>query len=190
MDKHERRRLARWESKKGRDQLKCEELMRTYSHAYALHAIRRKVEEWEPPHDVLFRKAEEFHMEPRIRRLVRSMVLLSDDEISDHVMGFRANNSRRGGWLRTNEDIHREVEIEKTWKQDVRAYQLAVCLQRHRSRTRAIYEELLVKTDRLRAIQACKLLKEEIMMAAWHPRRVEHILTTYGWEAYENLLGE
>jgi len=28
------------------------------------------------------------------------------------------------------------------------------------------------------------------MAAVWHPRRVEHILDTYGWDAYENLLGQ
>jgi hypothetical protein len=29
-----------------------------------------------------------------------------------------------------------------------------------------------------------------LMAAVWHPRRVEHILDTYGWDAYENLLGQ
>jgi hypothetical protein len=42
----------------------------------------------------------------------------------------------------------------------------------------------------LRAICKCKTIKEELMAETWHPRRVERILETYGWDAYNNLLGE
>ena len=43
---------------------------------------------------------------------------------------------------------------------------------------------------RMQAILSCKRIKQELMEKAWHPRRVEHVLMTYGWEAYENLLVE
>lgn len=43
---------------------------------------------------------------------------------------------------------------------------------------------------RMQAILRCKQIKEDLMAAVWHPRRVGHILETYGWEAYENLLVE
>ncbi len=47
-----------------------------------------------------------------------------------------------------------------------------------------------VAARRWRAIHNCRAIKEDLMAAAWHPRRVEHILETYGWDAYNNLLGE
>lgn len=40
-----------------------------------------------------------------------------------------------------------------------------------------------------RTIHRVKTFKEELMMTAWRPRRMEHILDTYGWEVYDNLLG-
>lgn len=57
-------------------------------------------------------------------------------------------------------------------------------------RTALFRAELEIAARRSRCVQNCKVIKEELMAAAWHPRRVEHILDTYGWEAYENLLGE
>lgn len=68
--------------------------------------------------------------------------------------------------------------------------QMAPAFFRAIERTATIRDELVSAYPRWRSVLNCKALKEEIMMAAWHPRRVEHILTTYGWEAYENLLGE
>ena len=51
-------------------------------------------------------------------------------------------------------------------------------------------KEMLETAQKFRAIHNCRLVfKEELMMNVWHPRRVEHILETYGWDAYENLLG-
>jgi hypothetical protein len=56
-------------------------------------------------------------------------------------------------------------------------------------RNELIRGELKVAARRLRAIYNCKTIKEDLMAAVWHPRRVEHILENYGWDAYENLLG-
>ena len=53
-----------------------------------------------------------------------------------------------------------------------------------------IRAELDVASRRWRAIQNCKTIKEDLMAAAWHPRRIERLLETHGWEAYENLLGD
>jgi hypothetical protein len=54
----------------------------------------------------------------------------------------------------------------------------------------AIREELIERTNRFRAIQTCRYgFKEELMMKAWHPDRVGKFLETYGWEAFDNLLG-
>lgn len=86
-------------------------------------------------------------------------------------------------------EIAAEIAEQKSQKREAQALQLAWKLSRHQSRITPIREELLQKTARLRAIQNCLLVKEELMMNVWHPRRMEHILETYGWEAYENLLG-
>jgi hypothetical protein len=51
-------------------------------------------------------------------------------------------------------------------------------------------ERTAVFQSELRAICKCKTIKEELMAETWHPRRVERILETYGWDAYNNLLGE
>jgi len=57
-------------------------------------------------------------------------------------------------------------------------------------RTALFRVELEVAARQSRGVQNCKAIKEELMAAVWHPRRVEHILDKYGWDAYENLLGE
>ena len=46
-----------------------------------------------------------------------------------------------------------------------------------------------VQAGFVRTVHKTKLLKEELMMNVWHPQRVEKFLETYGWEAYDNLLG-
>jgi hypothetical protein len=57
-------------------------------------------------------------------------------------------------------------------------------------RTALFRGELERASRRWRAIHNCKAIKEDLMAAVWHPRRVERLLETHGWEAYENLLGE
>lgn len=57
-------------------------------------------------------------------------------------------------------------------------------------RTALFRKELEEVSGRWRAIHNCKHIKEELMAAMWHPRRVEKLLDTYGWDAYNNLLGE
>jgi len=57
-------------------------------------------------------------------------------------------------------------------------------------RTALFRGELEAASRRWRAIHDCKHIKEELMAAVWHPRRVEALLETHGWAAYNNLLGE
>lgn len=86
-------------------------------------------------------------------------------------------------------NVKRSIENFKTQMDKDALVRWAPSFFRTTERTALIRDELLGVYPRWRAILNCKALKEEIMMAAWHPRRVEHILTTYGWEAYDNLLG-
>lgn len=190
MDKHDRKRLARWESKRGKEQLKFEEQLREHSYELALRRIKRVVDEWEPTHDLLFPRAMNLLSDPGFHTLLRRNPDFSDGEITEFVRGYRWIGSRRHRFFVNEEEIASEIKEEKAWKKETRMFQLAVAMGRHQVRANAIREELLDKTTRLRAMQNCYLIKEELMMNVWHPRRVEHILTTYGWEAYENLLGE
>ena len=48
---------------------------------------------------------------------------------------------------------------------------------------------LSIQAEFVRSVHRTKLLKEQLMMSVWHPQRVEKFLETYGWEAYDNLLG-
>jgi hypothetical protein len=88
----------------------------------------------------------------------------------------------------TSVEIVAEIAEEKSWKLESQALQLVPTLVRHQSRIDTIREELLEKATRLRAVQNCLLIKEELMMNVWHPRRVERILDMGGCELLDNLL--
>ncbi len=40
-----------------------------------------------------------------------------------------------------------------------------------------------------RTVKRTETLKEELMMAAWHPRRIERLLELGDWEALDNFAG-
>lgn len=76
---------------------------------------------------------------------------------------------------------HKDEQLRRTYMRGIMRSALRLDLLR---------EELAVAVHRSRTIHNCKAIKEELMAAVWHPRRVERILETHGWAAYENLLGE
>jgi hypothetical protein len=76
---------------------------------------------------------------------------------------------------------HKDNQLRRTYMREI---------MRSALRLDPIREELAVAVHKSRTIHNCKSIKEDLMAAVWHPRRVEHILENYGWEAYENLLGE
>ncbi len=56
-------------------------------------------------------------------------------------------------------------------------------LQRNKNET---IEDYVERWDELKRSQArCSITKEELMATVWHPRRVERLLETYGWDALE-----
>ena len=65
----------------------------------------------------------------------------------------------------------------------------AIELLRTKKRTEKIRKELIAESDRIRSILNFKHIKEELMMAAWHPRRIDRILTFGGWDALDNFAG-
>lgn len=86
-------------------------------------------------------------------------------------------------------DVRRSVDRLKTQMDFEYLQAESPSFFRTTERTARFRDELQATYPRWRAVLNCKAIKEELMMEAWHPRRVEHILTTYGWEAYDNLLG-
>ena len=76
---------------------------------------------------------------------------------------------------------HKDDQLRRTYMRGI---------MRSALRLDPIREELAVATHKSRTIHNCKAIKEDLMAAAWHPRRIERLLETHGWEAYENLLGE
>ena len=187
MEKQQRKQIAKWEAKKAKDQVKLEEERRRTSYQRTLERIHQVVREWEPcPNDV-FAKAKALAETPTFRPLWHP----DDDRMIPFMHNYLLMCSKRIHMFSSITSLEAAAEIAegKSRKLGARVVELAYTLARHYSRVCAIQKELLVKTTRLRTIQNCRLIKEELMMNVWHPRRMEHILETYGWEVYENLLG-
>ena len=201
MDKHQRKRLARWEQKKGKEQFKIEEYMKRHSYDQATANIKRAIQDYDPPPHAVFSQARLLASDVRFltffgRRFEQFQWLnrLWEDEREDEWMGeFHfpgAPLPRRHPYYLTDSEIASEIASGKASKEYREASDLAFTLHRHRQRVDTIRDELTVKTNRLRAIQTCRYgFKEELMMKVWHPDRVGKFLETYGWEAFDNLLG-
>jgi regulator of sirC expression with transglutaminase-like and TPR domain len=95
-----------------------------------------------------------------------------------------------------SEKLGAEIDIEASVDTFKRTRDLEVVLDSAEEFTRTLDRTTLLREEferaypRWRAVLNCKHIKEELMQKAWHPRRVGHVLETYGWEALENLLGE
>jgi hypothetical protein len=61
--------------------------------------------------------------------------------------------------------------------------------RRTMKRTKQIQEDLHSAHHRMQTILACHRIKEELYMDVYHPRRIEKLLETGGWEALENFAG-
>jgi hypothetical protein len=94
------------------------------------------------------------------------------------------------------DSFSQRIEVDKSIKKLQHAMDVefvrdhAPSFFRTTERNALIRGELAVAYKKWRAVHDCKAIKEELMAAVWHPRRVEHILDNYGWDAYNNLLGE
>ncbi len=188
MDKYQRRAIRKWEDKKAKSQHKFDEYTRLHSYQHTQAVIDRAVEAYTPPGDVTFAKARVLSSNPYFVEMSRDIVLPHD--WNRYHMRYMLMSSSRVRLFRTDMDIAAEIAEQKQEKDVGAVNRLARVLLCHQARVNAMRHELLVKTTRLRAIQNCRNgFKEELMMAVWHPRRVEKLIETYGWEAYDNLLG-
>jgi hypothetical protein len=197
MDKHQRKRLSRWEQKKGREQFKVEEYMKRHTYDQASADIKRTIRDYDPPQQTVFPQARVLALDSRLSSLSRRFEQFQwlnrrwedrEEEVEFHFPG--APLPRRHPYYLTDSEIASEIAAGKASKDYRESLDLAFILHRHRQRVDAIRDELTLKTTRFRAIQACRYgFKEELMMKVWHPDRVGKFLETYGWEAFDNLLG-
>lgn len=201
MDKHQRKYLARWEMNKAKRQEKFEERMRDREFEATVDSLEAYAASYEPDMTGFLTTALPTLESLRGTSIFRYMTLESHGYprwvFWRHGL-MRERYAEIVWWRNVKFDertLERVVDVEASKKaiRDAKTGHVFIHrvndLQRQLERTTAIRDELLHVYPRWRAILNCKVLKEEIMMAAWHPRRVEHILVTYGWDAYDNLLG-
>lgn len=214
MDKYQRKYLARWEAKKAKDQEKIERELRKHYEVDAREKIEKFGQSYEPElttvSEGIIKEAHELLEElnappqdPRFMmspvRLFRAQMMLMEEfgidwrplMISDR-MWYR---SPHGWFYEYNEHkLERRLDVEKTiagireHKDRHARNQLLRGVVRSLNRTNIIRDELMAAAHKSRTIHNCRAVKEELMMAAWHPRRIEHILNTYGWEGLDGIL--
>ena len=215
MDKYRRKQQARWEAKKAKSQFKFEERIQEYFDNPALDKIESFGDSYKPhPTRALvgvIKQANVYLEELRIlqaypthRLTTMAQWLLVDDvefpwfymmaSSRPHPLGMR-HSEYQDLIVFDDRKLERRIDVPKTinairnHKDNKLRRDCLKGILRNAHRLDSFREELAVATQRFRAIQNCHLIKEELMMNVWHPRRVEHILETYGWEAYENLIG-
>lgn len=212
MDNHQRKQLARWETKKAKGHVKFEEKVRGSFHDPARDKVEAFAKSYTPPPWVLCGLIKEandeledlrYPLRPRVRYVRddsvywRSYHIVASGKVSRLLRFGPEKVANSEPWLVYDErSLERRLDVRKT-RSAIRAHKNTEvwneCLDgivRSALRLNRFRDELQQVYPRWRAVLNCKAIKEDLMMNVWHPRRVEHILTTYGWEAYENLLGE
>lgn len=187
MDKYARKQIARWEQTKAKTEDKFEERKKENASRREWDKVAITIQGYTPSAvSVLAKALELLKEEPLIRSIHEHEMLF----LLGHDFAAPFYRLYRGRWIAPPPpDMEEEVRRGCERKTIESAIQLIPTLTRHMDRVDMIREELLFKTHRNRVIQNCLAIKEELMMAAWHPRRVGRILETYGWEALDNLLG-
>jgi hypothetical protein len=186
MDKHQRKQLARWEQKKAKTEHAYIERMKEYESRREWSKIAVTVHSYTPSPASVFTAALTFLKEPQFRSIPPEWYW----HFIVNLHGpFFTLNSRGRFILPPPPDPDAEIREGCEQKDKRCALELMPTLIRHMDRVDAIRDELGVKAQRNRVVQDCLAIKEELMAAAWHPRRVGRVLDLYGWEALDNLLG-
>lgn len=92
--------------------------------------------------------------------------------------------------------FHQRIDVKASLKKFQRMrdaeliHDIGPSFFRTTERTALFRGELEAAFPKWRTILNCKHIKEELMAAVWSPRRMEKLLMTHGWAAYDNLLGE
>jgi hypothetical protein len=205
MDKHQRKNIGRWEAKKAKDAEKFEQKMRQQFDDDARDTIEKFAKTYTPdPTKVLdgmtkeginlLAELDEVRFYPRsTRSFLAEMLLFGEGAggwypiLSSH--GYWSLYQYKDNVLQQRIDVPKSIEAVREYKDNkVRREHLRNFMSSVR-RLNHIRDELAVATHKFRTIQNCQIIKEELMMNVWHPRRVEYILETYGWEVLDNLLG-
>lgn len=209
MDKHRRKQLARWEAKKAKDDEKFEKKIRQQFDQDARDEIEKFGKTYKPEPTKLLdgilkegmnllAELEEF---PRFHtgsirdymiRMITSDVwnpLLFSMGHGNWIGKYREFYIYKDSVLQEKIDVAKTIQAIREHKDSELRHQHLRNFMRSAGRLNAFRAELAVATHKFRTIQNCRIIKEELMMNVWHPRRVEHILETYGWEVLDNLLG-
>jgi hypothetical protein len=206
MDKHQRRQLARWETKKAKNQFKFEERLRDYWNEPVLDKIDAYGNSYKP-HPVralqgITKQAEKSLERLRELPLTWSLIIAGDFDWTPTTM-FSSRVRFFGRPISEYEPFIVCDERSLEWRIDVPKTLAAIrdhkdnrfrseCrwgMVRSALRLGPLREELTFVTRKFRAIQNCRLIKEELMMNVWHPRRMEKFLETYGEDAFDNFIG-
>ena len=187
MDKHQRKQMARWEQTKAKSERKFFERMKEEDSRREWRKVAVAVESYTPHPARVFAKAVELLNDYPLLRENWHHNLMYWPLYFDAPYFIIAGNR----WAAPPPpDFEKEVRKGRERKETQMTRELLPTLIRHMDRVDTIREELVLRAQRNRVIQDCRMgYKEELMMNVWHPRRVERILTLYGWEALDNLLG-
>jgi len=109
--------------------------------------------------------------------------------------------SEKEAWLRDfiwDIDIFgtpQKVNVEKTIAHQKRQADNAyirlhsTSFYRTTGRTAYLRDELFAGAEKMRTVRRCHQIKEELCANVYHPRRIEKLLETGGWEVLDNFAG-
>lgn len=216
MDKYQRKQISRWETKKAKSQAKFEERLRAQYNVNAYRDIEAFAKSYEP-HPALalqgaIKEAEQLLTELRARPPPHGMMsyrvsaaewILIDD--NDFLEWFPISYAPRivGWWPSPYMRLYKYEAHSLEQRIDVVETMNAICEHKDRKlrkeclrgivrsarRLDMIRDELTIVSQKFRAIQNCRTIKEELMMNVWHPRRIERLLDIGGEKLLDNFAG-
>jgi hypothetical protein len=86
-------------------------------------------------------------------------------------------------------DVERSIQKGKKLADEKYTHQYLKDFNKTLRKTKDIRDELIQAYPRWRAVLNCKVIKEELMMSVWHPRRIARILELGGHAALDNFAG-
>lgn len=181
MDKRQRKALSKWENKKQKDNERLERLVRKQFQEDAYEQIAKFSATYKTDLSMVFSSMKDitFTFNLGYHRYVPIFYhggmwdIVFDDHKLERVVNVEKSIAK------VKQRIDGETFLEYAYN-----------FNSQRERTAVVRDELIEKADKFRAIRNCRDgFKEELMMAVWHPRKVQRILETYGWDVLENLMG-
>lgn len=176
MDKHARKRTAKWEMKKAKECKKLEEAIQKQIKEDAYEQVRKFAETYEAdPGDAI----------NTVLRQYAEWGQLFIPPVPPFIMPLRINWIRyvifKEDSLQHMIDVPASIERIRSVADNMMTAHYVDEMDRHFERNFKIQDELLETVRGLETVRKCRAIKEELMMRVWHPSRVERLLETYGW---------